>query len=195
MVALRVLRRDRVVFVQVEGGDVLEAEPLLAMEADQFLVDEDGGRAGGQAEDGLDALGGALADQLGDLGRDSDRGSLGFVENRDGNTLPARHFQRRRTGVGIRADCSSAGITISARCVRCDLTTQSCLGGKIFVYDCNLFFPPHPCPCQLWRYRNQIEIQLQRGCLGFVAVLKLGDSVRKKIIENWGTKSRAGCEE
>ncbi len=51
-VAFGVVGGEAVVFVEVEGDDVLEAEFFLAVEADEFAVEGDGGGAGGEAEDG-----------------------------------------------------------------------------------------------------------------------------------------------
>jgi hypothetical protein len=66
-VALRVVRRDRVIFVEVEGRDVGEAETRLAMEPHQLGIEADRRGAGGQAEDHTALLGLALPDQRGDL--------------------------------------------------------------------------------------------------------------------------------
>ena len=52
VVAVRVVRRHRVVFVEVERDDAREVEALLLVQADQLAVQPDGRGAGGQAEDG-----------------------------------------------------------------------------------------------------------------------------------------------
>src|SRR5262249_10411599 len=59
VVAVRVVRLHRVVFVEVESEDAREVEPGLLVQADQFAVQPHGGRAGGQAQDGR-AVGGVV---------------------------------------------------------------------------------------------------------------------------------------
>ena len=66
-VALRVLRRQRVIFVQVEGRDVGEAQFFLAMQAGQLGVEADRGGAGGEAQHDSALLGLTRADERGDL--------------------------------------------------------------------------------------------------------------------------------
>ena len=53
MAALRMVRAKPDVLDHVEGPDVGEAETLLAVHADQFAVEPQGGRADGQAENGV----------------------------------------------------------------------------------------------------------------------------------------------
>ncbi len=66
VVALQPVGPQPVVFVQVEGNDAGEVEFLLAVQADQFAVDAHGGRAGGQAENGVVTERVPFADCVGD---------------------------------------------------------------------------------------------------------------------------------
>ena len=88
-VALRVLGRERVILVEVEGGDVGEAQALLAVQAHQFGVKADGGGAGREAEDDGAFLGVALADERGDFGGDGARGGQTAGEDGDGGLFVA----------------------------------------------------------------------------------------------------------
>ena len=51
MVGVDALLRHRVVLVEIERHDVGEAQPFVAMHADQLAIDPDRRRAGGEAED------------------------------------------------------------------------------------------------------------------------------------------------
>lgn len=88
-VALRVLGRERVILVEVEGGDVGEAQALLAVQSHQFGVKADGGGAGREAEDDGAFLGVALADERGDFGGDGARGGQTAGEDGDGSLFVA----------------------------------------------------------------------------------------------------------
>ena len=62
-VAVRVVRRHREVFVEVEGDDAREVEARFLVQADQLAVQADRRRAGRQAEHGGPAGRVVLADQ------------------------------------------------------------------------------------------------------------------------------------
>src|SRR5690606_12399386 len=76
-VTLGVGAGEAVVFVEVEGDDVLERQAFLAVQADELAVEAHGGGAGGEAEDGAATLVGALADEGGDLGGKTAAGGVG----------------------------------------------------------------------------------------------------------------------
>jgi hypothetical protein len=73
-VALGMLGRERVVFVEVKRGDVGEAQAFLAVEADEFGVDAHGRGTGGEAEHDGFLFSLALADEGGNFRGDGTGG-------------------------------------------------------------------------------------------------------------------------
>ena len=69
-VALQLVRLHGPVFVEVEGDDILEGQPLLAVEPHELVVDARRRRARRETEHAALALRGLRADQVGDLARD-----------------------------------------------------------------------------------------------------------------------------
>ena len=66
------------VFVEVERGDAAEIEPLVAVEANEFLVEAERRAAGGEAEDGV----GFFADDAGDdFGTEDAADFRGFADD------------------------------------------------------------------------------------------------------------------
>ena len=74
MVGVNALLRHRVVLVEVERHDVCEAQPLVAVHANELAIDADRRRSGREAEHRPLAGRGAFADQrrdsIGDESRD-----------------------------------------------------------------------------------------------------------------------------
>jgi hypothetical protein len=83
MVRVEAPGSHRVVLVEVEGDDVGEAEPFLAVHADQLAVGADRRGSGGQAKHGGLPGAGARADHLGDPPRD-ETAELVVVAHDDG---------------------------------------------------------------------------------------------------------------
>ena len=86
-VAFRMLALKTVVFVQVEGDDVPEAEPLVPVRGDQALVEPHRGRTSRQAEHHVSAVFRALADQSNDLLGDFRAGLLRILAHDRGNAF------------------------------------------------------------------------------------------------------------
>jgi hypothetical protein len=76
-VALGVRARQAVVFVEIEGHDVFEAQLLLAVQPDELAVETHRGGAGGQAEHGRPAGRIVAPDQGGQFGRHQRAGDVG----------------------------------------------------------------------------------------------------------------------
>ena len=85
VVAVRVVRRHRVVFVEVERDDPREIEPGFLVQADQFAVEADRRRAGRQPEHGRPAGRVVLANQALDHQRDVPRRLRAGGEDERGN--------------------------------------------------------------------------------------------------------------
>ena len=100
-IAPRVVRRNRVIFIEVEGDDVAKAQAFLAMETRQFLVDKNRRRSRGQSQHHLKTVRLPVADELGDFLRHPRGGQLGLLENDDGNMLPFGGLQGGRQSVLI----------------------------------------------------------------------------------------------
>ena len=66
-VALQLVRLHRIVFVEIERDDIRQRQAFLAVQPHQLVVDADRRAARRQAEHALPPLGGALANQIGNL--------------------------------------------------------------------------------------------------------------------------------
>lgn len=87
VVTLQPLRPHGEVLVEIEGDDVREGEPLLAVESDEFRVDPRRRRAGGETEDTALAGDRPRPDQVGDLAGDHDVDVMRAGVNRRRNAL------------------------------------------------------------------------------------------------------------
>jgi hypothetical protein len=86
VVALKLVLSDGVILVEVESDDVGEVESLLAVQADEFAVNADGGGAGGEAEDAVLAGAGPFADEVFDHQDDVFDGVLGGCKDARGDS-------------------------------------------------------------------------------------------------------------
>jgi hypothetical protein len=77
-----------VVFVEIESDDISEAEPLLTMQANQFVVGRDGCTTRGQSEYARLARLGALASQLGNLPGNMDAGIPRVLDDMAHDSFP-----------------------------------------------------------------------------------------------------------
>ena len=100
VVALEILRRHRHVLVDVEGDDVGEVEPFLAVHPDELLIHADGRRAGGEPQHGGVASGGLGLDERAHLAGGLARELGRLVEDEDGNPLSALAGGGRRAARG-----------------------------------------------------------------------------------------------
>ena len=94
MVGVEAPRVHRVVLVEIEGDDVPEAEPLVAVQADQLAVDADRRGAGGEPEHGAPALGGAGAYDLGDPARHQSAEVVVVVDDEGADALVGHDWSK-----------------------------------------------------------------------------------------------------
>jgi hypothetical protein len=94
-VALQLVRLHRVVFVEVERYDVLERQPLLAVHANQFVVNPRRRRPGRQPQHRRLAPGVLGPDDVGDLGGDGLRCNCRRRVDRGRNLFHSRGQCRR----------------------------------------------------------------------------------------------------
>ena len=98
VVALQGVRLHRPILVEVERDDRLERHPLLAVQADQFVVDADGRRAGRKAQHRLLAGRRPRLHEIGDLAGHRPAGIERLVIDRDRDPLD-RVYMRKRAAV------------------------------------------------------------------------------------------------
>ena len=89
-VALMARRIDRPVLVEIEGDDVREGEAILAMHANEFLVERGRRGAGREAEHAGAMLRGSRSDERGDLGGERPRRAACVAMDLDGHLLEGR---------------------------------------------------------------------------------------------------------
>ena len=100
-IALQLLGRHRVVFVEIEGDDVLEREAVLLVHPYEFIVDFGRRTARGQAKDTRLAGIGPLTNQLGNLLGDVDASIACVRKNLAGDPFQLVGPFRGKINVGI----------------------------------------------------------------------------------------------
>ena len=98
-VALQLLRLHRIVFVEVERDDVLKAQTLLPMHANQFFVHARGSAARRQAQHAVPTFSGTASNHRGDLARDGTAGICCVAEYANRNAFD-RSVGRIERGIG-----------------------------------------------------------------------------------------------
>jgi hypothetical protein len=104
-----VRRRQADVFVEVEGGDAAEIEALLAVHADQLLIEAQRGAAGGEAEHGVGFFPNDAGDDLGA----EDAANVGIFADEDfhGANSSRRHGPGRQAPTGDLSNCGKCHLT------------------------------------------------------------------------------------
>ncbi len=91
--------RHRVIFIEVEGLDVLERQPFLAVHPDELAVDTDRCRTGGESQYRPPALGSSLADEFRDPAGDPEGQRVGVLHDVGVDALGIVHGASESNGV------------------------------------------------------------------------------------------------
>src|SRR6478736_3697144 len=86
-VTLRMMRWQPIVFIEIEGNNVPEREPFVAVQSDQFSVKFDRSRTSSESEDNRSVLVPPTTNQESDRNRYYANGSIGALKYRRWNTF------------------------------------------------------------------------------------------------------------
>ena len=95
VIALEGVGSDRPIFVEIEGDDGLEGDPILLVEPDEFVVDAHRRAARRQAEHGLLAGGRPARHEVGDLASHRPAGVARLLVDGHGHPLDRGHVGQR----------------------------------------------------------------------------------------------------